>query len=33
MELTAVDSGGDGSRFYFDDTADDIVQISSTGGK
>ena len=27
----AVDSGGDGSRFYFDDTADDIVQISSTG--
>ena len=26
----AVDSGGDGSRFYFDDTADDIVQISST---
>ena len=27
----AVDSGGDGSRFYFDDTADDIVQVSSTG--
>ena len=27
----AVDSGGDGSRFYFDDTADDIVQISSAG--
>ena len=27
----AVDSGGDGSRFYFDDTADDIVSISSTG--
>ena len=27
----AVDSGGDGSKFYFDDTADDIVQISSTG--
>ena len=27
----AVDSGGDGSRFYFDDTADDIVSVSSTG--
>ena len=27
----AVDSGGDGSRFYFDDTANDIVQVSSTG--
>jgi len=27
----AVDSGGDGSKFYFDDTADDIVQVSSTG--
>ena len=27
----AVDSGGDGTRFYFDDTADDIVSINASG--